>query len=109
MKFDQISELLYAEAARISKATQGTTWYMFGSFLHSPCTASDIDILVNCESHETAILVRQEMATLCITTPIHLLLLTSEEESEIGFIRAECCRQFYPAVQRLDPLPRREP
>ncbi len=105
MKSDQISELLYVEAARISKAVPGTTWYMFGSFLHSPCTASDIDILVNCESHETAVLVRQEMAALCIATPIHLLLLTSEEESEIGFIRAECCREFYPAVQRLDPLP----
>jgi predicted nucleotidyltransferase len=108
MRLDKISELLYAEAVRISKAAPGTTWYMFGSFLRCPSTASDIDILVKCESDETAVLVRQEVADLCITAPIHLLLLTSEEESETGFIRAEGCMQFYPTVPLHDPLLRRE-
>lgn len=97
MNIDQVREMLCSEAHRISKFAPNTTWYLFGSFMRHPNAASDIDVLVHCESHEAAKLVRREAAALCVMAPIHLLLLTTEEESEIGFISAEGCIQFHPA------------
>ncbi len=96
MNSDQAKELLFAEACRISKAAPGTTWFLFGSFLRHPQAASDIDVLVYCESHQTAQFVRREADDLCVLAPVHLLLLTAEEEAEIGFIKGQGCEQFYP-------------
>jgi len=99
MNPDQAMEIIRSEAIRISKSAPGTTWYLFGSILHEPNAASDIDVLVRCDSHGTAKVVRREATSLCEMTPVHLLLLTEEEEAEIQFVDSEGCRQFHPALR----------
>jgi hypothetical protein len=96
MKLEQVLALLTAEATRIEQIAPGTVWHLFGSMLHSPDSAFDIDVAVLCPSSEVAGIVRREAGALCQRLPIHLFLWTKEEEAELSFVTNDGCWQFFP-------------
>lgn len=79
-------ELLRTEASRIGAIVEGSRWYLFGSVLKEERPISDVDLLVICATSEDCSAVRFELSDACSQYPIHLLLMTSEEEREVSFI-----------------------
>lgn len=79
--------------------------YVFGSWLTSGMP-KDIDLLIvfdpqRCRIHE-ALFLRHQLAravedTFSLTSDI--ILLTTAEEREVGFVRAEGCVPFFSAVR----------
>jgi hypothetical protein len=96
MTQDDLFAFLRTEAQRIGQIVPGAVWYLFGSALRTLEHAKDIDIVVLCGNKDAVATVRQELADACVRFPLHLCLLTSDEEAELGFIGAEGCVQLYP-------------
>lgn len=85
MKSDFLLEKIHAEAFRIGRNIEGAKWYLFGSSVDPDKLASDIDLLVVCRSSDDVALVRSELRELCSRLPLHLFLVTYEEEAELQF------------------------
>lgn len=66
-------------------------WYLFGSALNDSARCNDIDLLVVCITHADAQRVREALADLLLALPIHLLLLTVDEEAELQFVPRHRC------------------
>ena len=77
---------LRIEAQRIDQLSRDAIWYLFGSAPEAFENASDIDVIVLCPSDDTVVLVRHELRDVCMSFPLHLFLLTREEEAELNFI-----------------------
>lgn len=82
-------ELIGAEASRIGAMVTGSRWYLFGSILKDKRPISDIDLLVICETSEDCSTVRFELGAVCSEYPIHLLLMTFDEEREVEFVQGQ--------------------
>jgi predicted nucleotidyltransferase len=89
-----IRQAISREAERIAALVPGIRWYLFGSFARNAVVYADIDLLATCPSHEKARLVRAEMTELCKRLPIHLLLMTFEEDRQLGFTHTQACEEF---------------
>jgi hypothetical protein len=98
MTREELITLLCAEARRINELTPEAIWYLFGSTLEPFEHAADTDLLVVCDTNEAISLVRDELRDACMCLPLHLFLLTRQEEDELGFIASEGCFQVYPAA-----------
>jgi predicted nucleotidyltransferase len=96
MTRDELLQFLRNEAQRISRLAPDTVWYLFGSALRGFECAADIDILILCDTDETVALARHELRNACISLPLHLFLLTRDEEAELGFIVTAGGVQVYP-------------
>jgi predicted nucleotidyltransferase len=90
------NQLISLEIRRIIKFAPDSAWYIFGSAARTPKIAADIDILVLCKTAQTIDIIRHELRDLCMKLPLHLFLLTSEEEAELNFIETERCIKIYP-------------
>jgi hypothetical protein len=93
---DDFLVVLRIEAHRIGQLSPNAAWYLFGSTLESFQDASDIDILILCDDDEAAAVVRHELQDACLNFPLHLFLLTRQEEAELNFIAQERCMKVYP-------------
>jgi hypothetical protein len=80
---------LYGEMHRIRARVPTSRWYLFGSITTTKRPIGDIDLLVICETTVACRLVRAELALVCARYPIHLLLMTTIEETEINFVKEE--------------------
>jgi hypothetical protein len=78
---------LYGEVHRIRARAPTSRWYLFGSVTTKKRPVGDIDLLVVCETTGACRLVRAELALICAQYPIHLLLMTTSEETEVDFIK----------------------
>ena len=78
---------LYGEVRRIGAQLQTSRWYVFGSITTIKRPVGDIDLLVVCETTDACRFVRTELALICAQYPIHLLLMTTREETEVNFIK----------------------
>lgn len=94
MKQDNVLNEIIAAAKIISHVVPHTRWYGFGSFFKS-CTFSDIDILIVCRSTLEAMSIREHTGSICNDWPLHLLVMTEEEESETGFIDSQGCTPLW--------------
>ena len=75
--------------------TCGKLWaYLFGSALRPDSMWSDVDILIVCEVEKDGQLARDTLSELCALYPIDLVIMTSQEEVEFDFIRAENCQRI---------------
>jgi hypothetical protein len=85
-----------AEAARaVSRQFPGSDWYLFGSSVHNPEHARDIDLLIVHDDTIDATGLRGALADLCRSLPIHLTILTQSEEKELDFVgRVEIYRKL---------------
>jgi predicted nucleotidyltransferase len=73
-------------ACTVAAQFPGSDWYLFGSSANSPETARDIDLLIVHDATVDTSRVRETLADLCMSLPIHLTILTREEEVERGFL-----------------------
>ena len=96
---NEVLASLASEAKRIERQVSDAKWYLFGSALRNFERALDIDILIVCSSAQEVDSVRHELSTICNRYPLHLFLVTSAEESELGFVASERCVQIHPTTQ----------
>jgi hypothetical protein len=80
---------LYKEMQRIRAQIPNSRWFSFGSITTSKRPVGDLDLLVVCETDADCATVRNELVSICVRFPIHLLLMTQREETEVNFIRHE--------------------
>jgi hypothetical protein len=80
---------LYEEMQRTRVRAPTSRWYLFGSITTTKRPVGDIDLLVVCETTADCTTVRAELASICEQFPIHLLLMTPSEETEVKFIQGE--------------------
>jgi predicted nucleotidyltransferase len=92
----EIIEYLRVEVATVSREIPNTTCFLFGSAAINALAASDVDVLILCSGDEEAITVRQKLAGTCLHFPLHLLVVTQEEERELNFIATQSCLRIYP-------------
>ena len=71
-------------------------WYLFGSYLRSPHTAKDLDILIIYEDIKSPKEVRLLLNSSSIKHPIDLIFMTKEEEEGFNFIEMQSAEQVYP-------------
>lgn len=89
-------DLILEAAKAISSVVPRTDWYLFGSFLKNPVAAPDIDLLVVCQDHLAGTRIREYLsANILVEWPIHLLIMTTQEEIEANFIVGQCCRSIF--------------
>lgn len=96
MNIKKIVDCILFYAEHISRSGSAATWYLFGSIIRSTYSARDVDLLVVCDNHDTATMVRGILRRPCLCIPLHIVLLTTEEETELGFIESEDCVEIYP-------------
>ncbi len=82
-------KLIRAEASRIAGIVTSSRWHLFGSILKDKRPINDIDLLVVCANAGDCGAVRLELGATCSEYPIHLLLMTFDEESEVKFIEGQ--------------------
>lgn len=82
---------------------KGTTWCLFGSVLDGGVGASDIDLLILYRDPSQAMDVRKALSRFANERPIHLLLLTYQEDEEVGFRDQEECWEVFPVNRLLLP------
>lgn len=67
----------------------GTEWHLFGSVNRDDPNASDIDLMVFCETDSQADRLRHAIDPDSLSLPLHLSLLTFEEAAAIGAAKAQ--------------------
>jgi hypothetical protein len=87
---------LYEEMQRIRARVPTSRWYLFGSTTTAKRPVGDIDLLVVCGSSADCTTARAELTSICAQFPIHLLLMTSSEETEVKFIQGESAVEITP-------------
>ena len=68
-------------------------WYLFGSAQQGLANASDIDLVVVCQTHAVADAIRQTVDVDQLSIPIHLSILTQTEQAELSFVEKQGCVQ----------------
>jgi hypothetical protein len=90
---DVVVDIVY-EARRLAPLAHKATWYGFGSYFQGK-SFSDIDVLIVCLTTEDAIVMRAATVELCMRWPIHLMIMTEDEQSETDFVGSERCVELY--------------
>ncbi len=79
-------------------------WYGFGSYFRGQAAFSDIDILVVCRTTASSTFIRARTVELCARWPLHLVIMTEDEEAEANFLASAGCKLLWrlqPGVARL--------
>jgi hypothetical protein len=97
MSQDRTLYEIVGEAQAISKTLPRVAWYGFGSYFRRQSVFSDIDILVVCRTPAEALLIRTHTVDLCARWPLHLIIMTEDEEAETGFVASEKCKLLWGA------------
>jgi predicted nucleotidyltransferase len=84
-------------AEKADLITGNTRWCLFGSALRDPVRAADVDLLVVCQSHSDADVIRRNAGKIASCKPVDLSILTKEEEAETSFVVNQRCIQVFPA------------
>jgi predicted nucleotidyltransferase len=93
MRNDELLSTIKDLALKANSCVGNADWYLFGSAYKGLPTASDIDLLVICETHEMADAIRRSVDLDQLTRPIHLSILTKAEELEVRFVQKQDCIQ----------------
>lgn len=91
MRRDEAIRDILGEAERLARQLPEAGWYGFGSYFKGQGSFSDIDVLVVCPSTTDTIFVRVETKRICARWPLHLVIMTEDEQRETGFVASEGC------------------
>jgi predicted nucleotidyltransferase len=94
MRYVELVSAVKKLAMRANINVGEAQWYLFGSAREELSNASDIDLLVICETQGMADMVRRIVNVDELARPIHLSILTRSEEGEVRFINRQCCVQI---------------
>jgi predicted nucleotidyltransferase len=98
MRLDEALSEILQEAKRIACDVPGAAWYGFGSYFKGQDSFGDIDILVICPTTADSIVIRTKTADLCARWPLHLVIMTEDEQRETGFVASEGCMMLRAAA-----------
>lgn len=76
-------------AVSLGPIASGTEWHLFGSVHRDDPNASDIDLMIFCESDAQADMLRQAIDPDSLSLPLHLSLFTFEEAATIDVTTAQ--------------------
>jgi predicted nucleotidyltransferase len=93
MKRDELVSAVKDLAMRTNANVGEANWYLFGSALKGLSDASDIDLVVVCQTHGLADAIRRAVDVDQLGRPIHLSILTQAEQTEIRFVEKQGCVQ----------------
>lgn len=96
MKRAHAVNLLRTLAAKSSDVSSGSEWYLFGSVDRNENNPSDIDLMILCLDDLQADILRRTIESVNFDLPIHLSLLTYEEELEIKAIQFQSANKIFP-------------
>ena len=94
MKQSELVPAVRELATRTNASVGQASWYLFGSAKKELSSASDIDMVVICQTHNTADAIRRAVNVDQFARPIHLSILTRAEEDELGFVDKQGCFQI---------------
>jgi predicted nucleotidyltransferase len=80
---------LRALAESLGSKAEGSRWYLFGSVDRDEEDAADIDLMILCKSDDQADTLRKSIDLDALELPIHLALMTFDEEAEIEAVRLQ--------------------
>jgi len=95
MTTEDLLETLAGIARDMPDPSPEMRWCLFGSALRNPVGAADFDLAIVCRA-DRARAVREHLAPWCLVWPLHLTILTPEEDAALGFTEGQAARQFYP-------------
>jgi predicted nucleotidyltransferase len=87
---------LRALAVSLGPTAEGSQWHLFGSVDRDESDAADIDLMILCKSDEQADALRQAIDPDVLVLPLHLALLTFDEQAEIEAVRMQHSRAIFP-------------
>jgi len=87
---------IQAIAKRLEQYGHYLEWYLFGSYAISKDSASDIDLLVIYEIISSTKDVKYELSQISHRFPVHLFLMTKDEEKELKFIISKDAVRIFP-------------
>jgi len=96
MTTQAVTAILRGQACRASRHIPGIAWYLFGSALVDAESAADIDVLIVYASEADRVAIRQHLSQCCLPLPVHLILMSREEQDELDFVAAQGCRRIFP-------------
>ena len=102
MTRDQPLREILEEAKRFARRLPEAVWYGFGSYFKGQDSFGDIDVLVVCPTTTDAIFVRAETESICTRWPLHLVIMTEDEQAETGFVASEGCIVLHPARAEIE-------
>ena len=86
---NKVLQALFNEMQRIKAEVPDSRWFLFGSSTATKRPARDIDLLVVCKNAFDCVIIRRELDSICMQFPIHLMIMTESEESELTFIKGQ--------------------
>ena len=101
MRHDEALMDILQDAQRLARDLPKTVWYGFGSYFNGQKSFGDIDILVVSPTTVDAVLVRAKMEEICVRWPIHLVIMTEDEQGETNFVASERCVVLHPARAKI--------
>src|SRR5467141_400709 len=96
MRRDEALMDILQQAQRLARDLPKAVWYGFGSYFEGQELSNDIDILVVCSTSADANLVRAKMEEICVSWPVHLVIMTEDEQRETSFVASEGCVMLHP-------------
>ena len=92
----QTISLLCELRRTLGASVDGSEWYLFGSVDRNEKDAADIDLLILCKSDAQADELRGLLDIDCFSIPLHLSLMTFEEDLEVGATLLQKCTKIAP-------------
>jgi predicted nucleotidyltransferase len=98
MTRDEALQDILEEAKQLARRFPKAAWYGFGSYFKGQDSFGDIDVLVVCATTTDTIFVRAETESICARWPLHLMIMTEDEQAETGFVASESCIMLHAAT-----------
>lgn len=96
MTTGELLGVLKAAASELAPLHGGQSqWFLFGSALRDAELAADYDVAIVC-SQETAIELRKGLEPLSSRLPLHLMILTPDEDRSLNFTVGQGAQRFFP-------------
>ena len=83
-------------AVSLGPLAEGTQWHLFGSVDRDEPDAADIDLLILCKHDDQADTLRRAIDPDALTLPLHLALMTFDEEAEVDAVRVQRSHAIFP-------------
>lgn len=75
--------------------TSSLDCYLFGSILTNPTQANDVDILIVYDNRKNVENVKQQLKSLFVNMPLHLIFFTRLEEQELDFVKQQKAEKVF--------------
>lgn len=83
-------------AVSLGLRAHGSEWHLFGSVDRDEMTAADVDLMILCQSHHQADILRRALVLEVVGLPIHLALMTFDEANEIQAAQIQRSHAIFP-------------